>query len=202
MDMNAEVKPNSNKYKAELVKKDQTNSDVPKKINKVVSGGVKTKKKNKFITRFLKQDLRTLTSSVVDDVLIPAGKKVIQEAIDAILYPGGDGRSSSRRADKVSYGRYYERNRREEPRRTQYNTYNYDELIFDTRADAEVVLSQLEELVLSKYGVASVADLYDLAGVTGTFTDNNYGWMDLRSARIDRCRDGFTIVLPPAKPID
>ena len=71
----------------------------------------------------------------------------------------------------------------------------------DNRADAEEVLDSMLATI-DKYGIVSVADMYDLVGITGNYTDNKYGWTDLRSARIERERDGgYTINLPRALPL-
>ena len=49
----------------------------------------------------------------------------------------------------------------------------------------------------------TVADLYDLVGLNHNFTDNKYGWTNLRNAQPVRDRDGYYILkLPRAVPID
>jgi hypothetical protein len=50
--------------------------------------------------------------------------------------------------------------------------------------------------------LVSVADLYDLVGVTGNYTDNKYGWTDIRSASVIRVRDGYMLKLPKALPLN
>ena len=60
---------------------------------------------------------------------------------------------------------------------------------------------RLEETI-DDYGFASVGDLYDIVGVTGSYTDNNYGWDDIRKARIDRVREGYVLRMPKVQPID
>ena len=52
--------------------------------------------------------------------------------------------------------------------------------------------------LIETYGLVSVADFYDLVGVTGDYTDNKYGWTDLRNANVIRVRDGYMIKLPRA----
>ena len=59
----------------------------------------------------------------------------------------------------------------------------------------------LDELI-ETYGLVRVADLYDLVGITGNYTDNKYGWMNIRNAEIMRVRDGYMIKMPRAVPID
>ena len=56
--------------------------------------------------------------------------------------------------------------------------------------------------MISVYGIVSVADLYDLIGVTGNYTDNKYGWTDIRSASVVRVRDGYIVKMPKAMPLD
>ena len=79
--------------------------------------------------------------------------------------------------------------------------YSYDDIFFDTREEAEEVLSKMDELI-ELYGVVRVADLYELVGITRDYTDNKYGWKNIRNARIERTRDGYAIKLPRALLID
>ena len=55
---------------------------------------------------------------------------------------------------------------------------------------------------MEEYDLVRVSDMFDLSGVTGSYTDNNYGWTDIRSAEIQRVRDGYVIKMPRALPID
>ena len=61
--------------------------------------------------------------------------------------------------------------------------------------------SRMDEL-MDTYGLVRVADLYDLVGITGNYTDNKYGWTNIRNAEIVRVRDGYMIKMPRAVPID
>ena len=49
--------------------------------------------------------------------------------------------------------------------------------------------------------MVSVMDLYDLVGITGQYTDNKYGWTNLRNAEPVRTRDGYMLKLPRAIPL-
>ena len=78
----------------------------------------------------------------------------------------------------------------------RYDRVKYEEPIFGTGVDAELVLDQLESAI-ANYGIASVADLYDLAGITcRNYTANRYGWTDIQSAKVIRTREGYTLQLP------
>lgn len=63
------------------------------------------------------------------------------------------------------------------------NEYIIDDIIFQNEEDANKVISDLN-MVFETYGTVSVADLYDLSGITGGYKDCRYGWTDISSARI------------------
>lgn len=180
-----------------------------KKIEPVAKG--KTKKKSevkKFADIFIAEDVTSVKDYVINDVLIPAAKKAISDIItngvDMILY--GEARGKDRRKDggsRVSYTKYYERDRdRDYDRgRSRRSVYDYDDIILDTRREAEEVLGRMDDLI-DAYDIVSVADLYDLVGIQGNYTDNKYGWTNLRNAEIRRVRDGYLLKLPKAMPLD
>lgn len=79
--------------------------------------------------------------------------------------------------------------------------YDYDDIILESRGEAEDVLERMDELIAT-YQLVSVADFYDLVGVSGNYTDNKYGWTDIRNASVIRVRDGYMIKLPKALPLN
>lgn len=197
-----DYKPNSHRSKEAPPVKE-------KKVEKVVQGAVKTRKKNgleKAKSVFISDDAANIKNYVVMDVLIPAMKKAISDivtnGIEMILY-GETGRTKrSSPAGSVSYRNYYDR--RDDDRRT-YKTptrvgYSIDDIVLETRGDAEDVLSRMDELV-DTYGIVSVADMYEMVGITGNYTDNKYGWTNIRNARPVRVRDGYLLDLPKPQPI-
>lgn len=183
-----------------------------KKVEKVVSGSVKVKKKNgvtKFADNFISEDIHNVKSYVITDVLIPSVKRAISEmvtnGIDMILYGSTGGRSKRSSADRVSYRNYYDRRdddryRDRDRDRVRTSAYSFDDIVFDSRGEAEEVLARMDELI-DQYGIVSVADLYDLVGVTGNYTDNKYGWTNIRNAEPIRVRGGYMLRLPKALPI-
>lgn len=200
-----EYRSNSNKSR------EQKESAAPdKKIEKVVNGEVKLKKKRglgKFSNLFGPEDVENAKDYILYDVIVPAVKDIILDTVRTVL--GVDGRSSSTRysspASKIRYQGYYDdRNGRRDPGVTRSRSvYDYDDVIFKNRGEAEVVLRSMDEII-SVYKIVSVADFYDLAGITtGTsWTDNKYGWSDIRNASVQRIRDGYVIRLPRPMPID
>ena len=202
-----DYKPNSNRYKS-----GQSNAPAErKKVEKVVKGTVKTRKKSeisKLKDTFISEDVSNVKSYIVMDVLIPAAKKaisdIVRDGIDMILY--GDthkGRSSSG-ASYVSYRSYSDRDRRDERRYSDSrvrSAYSYDDIILETRGEAEDVLTRMDELI-ETYGIVSVADMYDLVGISGNYTDNKYGWTNIRNAEPVRVHDGYMLKLPKPGPIN
>lgn len=200
-------------YKSNSHRSREENASPPaerEKLEKVVKGTVKTKKKGdirKFTDVFISEDAANVKNYILMDVLVPAVKKAISDiitnGIDMILY-GGSGRSkSSSGASKVSYRSYYDRrddDRRYDSHKTRTG-YSYDDIILDNRGEAEDVLTRMDELI-EIYGMVSVADLYDLVGITGNYTDNKYGWTNIRNAEAVRVRDGYMLKLPKALPIN
>lgn len=201
-----DYKPNSHKYKAEQ----KAAETAEKKVEKVVTGKVKTKKKSegsKIRDVFISEDAANVKSYVLMDVLVPAIKKavadIVTDGISMLLY--GDTSHGSKRstASTVSYRNYYDK--RDDDRRYGSRTrtvgYSYDDIILESRGEAEEVLTRLCEAI-DTYTVVSVADLYDLVGVSGNYTDNKYGWTNLRNADIIRVKDGYLLKLPKALPIE
>lgn len=200
--MTDEFKSNSHKSKE---------VDEKKKVEKVVKGKVKTKKKNsitKFADVFVSEDVSSVKSYIIGEVLIPAMKKalsdIVTNGIDMILY--GESGVTKRKSpgSRVSYTNYYDRRDRDrygyDDRRVRAG-YDFNDVILDSRGEAEDVLSRMDELI-DNYGIVSVADFYDLCGITGSYTDNKYGWTDIRSAQVVRVRDGYKIKLPRALPLN
>lgn len=196
----------SNSYKS----KEEVSAEKEKQVEKVISGSVKTKKKSdisKFKDIFISEDAGNVKSYIIMDVLIPAIKKAVSDivtnGIDMILYGETGHTKKNSPSSKVSYRSYYDNDttRRPTVNSSRKSGYDYDDVILDNRGEAEEVLSKMDELI-SNYGMVSVADLYDLVGVTGDYTDNKYGWTDIRSASVVRVRDGFLIKLPKALPFN
>jgi len=78
--------------------------------------------------------------------------------------------------------------------------YPGDRDIFDTRQEAELILSRLE-WILREYLFVSVADFYDLIGIESAFLDSKYGWKDLSLAKVGSCVGGYFINFPPTKKL-
>jgi hypothetical protein len=200
-------KPNSHKFKQEQ----EASVETKTRAEKVVTGTVKTKKKNeirKIADIFIPGDVSNVKSYVFMDILVPAIKKavsdIVTDGVDMILYGEKKRSGKGSIASKVSYRNFYDRrddDRGSANRATSRTAYSYDDIILETRGEAEDVLTRMDEL-LETYQVVRVADLFDLVGITGNYTDNRYGWTNLAHAGVERVRDGYMLRLPKALPID
>ena len=194
--MKTNYQSNSNKSKRKAV-------EDKKKVDKVVKGKVKTKKKNGILSSFINDDLQDIKKYIVEDVLIPTVKKtitdVVKNSIDMFFY-GEVSRPNRGNSSRISYSSFYDRDRDREPRRRR-NSLLIDDIVLESRAEAEEVLDRLDEMI-DEFGMASVLNLYDLIGVTAPFTADKYGWTDIRNATAVRVRDGYLLKLPRVMPLD
>lgn len=192
----------------------EKNEQNKKELKRVVKTPAKTKKKSemrKFADSFIAEDANNVGSYIMKEVLIPSAKKLIADitknAIDMFLY-GDTERPRKKNGSRISYRDYYDdrdRDRSRDDRRSSYrsrSSLEYDEVILDSRGEAELVLDSLEDII-NRYQFASVADLYEIAGIPNdNYTLHRYGWTSVRSAQIKRIRDGYLLVMPKAMPID
>lgn len=204
------LKPNSNKYKSEH------GTEEKKRLKPVVSqeNVVNTKKsfKSKVKSLFIKEDIRDVKRYILKDVLIPG---VINTFMDFISITLTGEPSSSRISRGSSYRgrrefgysggrtnyRGYYRGRDDYERSDRYEKdydLDYRNVILKRREDAEMVIDQLRQQIHLQ-GNASVANLFDLVGVSGEYTDNNYGWTRESQIGLRRVAEGFLIDVDEAR---
>lgn len=196
-------------------KKQKTSAPPPKKVESVVTGDVTRRKRSAWFRAkesIISEDTGSVGQYVVLEVLLPAFKNMLSDAVskgvDALLFGEGS-RIRPSRGDRPGGHINYTamaRARRVEPAygvisqrgRAQHD---FNDVILQTRGEAEDVLEGLSQLV-SQYQVATVQDFYSLVGITGSFTDEKWGWYDLQGSSIRPVRGGYLIVLPRTQPID
>lgn len=177
---------------------------------KIIKGSVRKRKPSlgkKMKDEFISTDSHSVLSYLLEDVFIPAAKETIANlvsgGVDMVLF-GGSGdrsRSSTRNKTHVSYESYYERKNDRYSSRNRRATQHMDDVIFDNRTEAEDVLSALLEDI-DEYGITTVGNFYDLVGERTTPSDFKWGWETLRSASVDRVREGYIIRLPRPIAVD
>lgn len=164
---------------------------------------------SKFLSNLFADDIQNIKEYILWDVLMPAFKNAISDTItngiDMLLF--GTTRSGRGSSKKVNYSGIYSGGsssrvirfndkRDEEPRRKGgIYGYSYQEIVLNSRAEAEDVLWHLRKIERD-YGMVSVADMYQAVGEDFEFTDNKWGWSDLDSATVQRVSDGFIIKMP------
>lgn len=200
--------PNSHKHKEEQ----KIAASEEKRVQKVVKGPVKTKKNEirKLVDIFISEDVSNVKSYIFLDVLVPAIKKavydIVTNGIDMFLYGGsGKGKSNSS-SNKISYRSYYDqKNNTNRPRGSENtssrNGFEYDDIEFGTRGEAEAALQQMHDAI-GRYSFVTVADLYDMAGLSAPYTSHKYGWTNVNGVGVSRTRDGYILKLPRATPIE
>lgn len=219
--------PNSKKFKTELANAGLTRKDaveqgittieeIKKKRN--ITGNVKLRKKSKatrFKDVFFPGDTEKVKSFIVKDVIIPTIVKaidtIITDGVHMMLY-GETEKKNGRPADSMAFRDYRDYSSKKSPdsryeRSRDYRssisklTYEYEDVEFEYRKDAENVLMGMDD-ILKEYGIVRVADYYELVQVDFDHTATNYGWYDLRTANIIRTNGGYRIKLPRPLPID
>lgn len=198
-----DYKPNSNRFKEQQ----KEVAVEKKKIERVTTGKVKVKKKSglqKMAGAMFAEDIDKVKSYILMDVLLPTiadgVTDVLKKSIDAIFGRSSSGRDS--KSSRVSYRSFYDAPSKGNASSSRAKgVYDYDDIVFTTRGEAEEVLDRMDELV-EKYNNVSVAEYYDLAGVSSEYTSNKYGWTDIHTAKIVRVSgDGYMIKLPRVMPL-
>ena len=201
----------SNSYKARAAR----NAEIAEKkhVESVVTGTVKKKKKSelsKAKDNFILSDIKTVSSSCVKDILIPAAKNLIYDMVadglNMLLYGETGGNRRRSRDRDSSYRRFFETtDDRKRSSRRSISRFDLDDVILSSKSEAEDVLDRMDDLI-ERYGIASVGDFKSLIGERSEHTDEKFGWTSFKSAGIMRIRDGrdegYLIKVPKPSSID
>lgn len=205
----------SNSYK----EREKEAAQPAKKVEKVISGKAVKRKiplSRKIAETLTGDDAQTVGGYILFEVVIPAFKTLLSDVatqgVERLLFGDARPRQSSygRQSGgiRTNYDRMYQpAYRREEPRRPAHSpqrsrsSQEQGEIVVRTRNEAQDVLDALV-MLLEQYDVVTVADMYETVGITGSFTDSQWGWTDLRDARIHRIREGYLVAMPRPQPID
>lgn len=176
----------------------------------VITGETKEKKKTlwtRIKEEFISEDRQSIGEYLIFDVLIPTIKETIitmgQNSIE-MIFNGRSGyrsRNYGRAYDsRSSYRQYYDQRDYNKPRIS--SGYDYNEILFASRGDADAVLYRMQE-ILNQYQIVSVADYLELSGRSSSHTDYNYGWTNLYGTRILKDRSGgYYLELPRPMALD
>ena len=202
---------------AELNYPSNSNNKEEKRVEQVTVGKVVARKKGlgqKIKETFVEDTNQSVGDFLLFDVVIPTLKSLMMDMLTQGLERKFYGTTTPNRKRKggssryVSYDDYYDRDKRTDRRgdrrelsRKARATHDFDQIVLESRGEAEHVLDRLGDLI-EEYKQATVSDLYDLVGYTGEFTDDSWGWTSLRGARVVSQRDGYLLDMPRPEPID
>lgn len=177
--------------------------------NKKENTGVSKVKEQSIFGKLLDaikpEDGRSMMSLIWRDIIVPNGKKVISETVDSFLYKGDPRfkRSSNGgiKYNTISSNRFSS----DMTGGGVYSGRKVDNYCFDSRGEAMDKLNELDSIIHS-YGVAKVSDYKQILNISPeeiAWTDQKYGWTDIKNAEITRTFSGdWMIKLPKAVPID
>lgn len=191
------------------------------KLESVVKKGTVIQKKPNVFKRtarsMVADDVQNVGDFVVTDILVPALRNLLYDVI-----VGGAGRtifgSAQVRRPGMSPGLFGTAQNLKTAYHAASNPaaanpaasagmskqaqarFDFSEISLTDHSEAMYIIELLKQRV-AEYGTASVADLYDLLGHTGAFTDQNWGWSDLGNAGVQPTRGGFVLNLPHPIPL-
>ena len=162
---------------------------------------------DKFFKTFLSEDAKDVVDIIYKEKFDPWLRRTVIDFFEIILF-GSSSRGGSRRyygSDRhVSYDRYYDDDydRRGSTRRVVVSSnrhrFAYMDCEFDTLGEVTDTIEEITDY-LREYKFVSVAKLNNAIGITGDWTDKNWGWNDARDFRWDR--RGKKYILDFAPPI-
>lgn len=185
-----------------------------KKVEQIISSPVIKVKKplgQRFKNIFVGGEFKSAVMYITGDVLLPAVRNMVVDAttkgIERLIYgDSAPGRSASFNGrSRVSFNTPVSREATMLPRQAPHypsssRGQNHD-IVLESRAEAELVLSTLLEMI-DQYDFATVADFHSLVGLASHYVDNNWGWSNLSRTGIRQVREGYLIELPPTEPLN
>lgn len=216
---------NSHKYRNSLDEpssnsSEEINKPERKKLKPIVTAeAIVPKKKSlseKFADLFIAEHLNDIGKYIVSDVVIPTIKDIIVNSIEMMFYGRSndmsnrprrsyyDYQSPYRKSYSTSYNSSYRRyggyppdNNIDEPylEEPTQTKVDYQNVVLSNPEWARDIISELRARI-EEYGSATIADLYDLLGMTSSYTDNNWGWDNPNELRYRRVKDGWWLDLP------
>lgn len=217
------VKPNikpaveADKETGEIIEKKKLKAVVKTKPKKYKKGLVE-----RLVVGLLGPDgVRAIGHKLNQDIVVPAIKNIVVDSITSGIHMAIYGRNEQPPTNTPGATRPYNRyptggygttsrtnyqqayaptNQVQQPARMQARGNNVTEFVLGSREEAQNVLDGLNDMII-EFGMASVADYYDLIGMDANYTDHQWGWTDLRFARIAAVRGGYVIQMPPMEVI-
>lgn len=165
---------------------------------------------DKLAEVFLPEDLNSIGNNIVNQIMIPAILKtagdIIHRSIDMIFGTNYTGANNAppQNSSASNWTTYQNRNSSQQPIGTMQilpvrsGVYDYSVVRFKTIQDAQRVLNNMR-VVLQNSGQCSVAKYLEFAGAKTIPEDNNYGWINLTTVKLENTGDPqypYRMVLP------
>lgn len=194
--------PTSDDFPSNSFKSRKKQEERPK-IQKIITGSVVRKKKSfgrKLVDIFISEDIEDVKGYILYEVLIPSIKTALSDAIgggaDMLLGTSVNRKKTYSNGKNTPYGTFYKSGSTDRSiDKTRRIGYDYEDIILETRGEAEKTLSTLVDYI-DQYGAVRLSDLQEMVGTTGQFTDTYWGWTNLADASVKRVRDGYLLNLP------
>lgn len=166
---------------------------------------------------FFKGSVQNAGKSILNDILIPAAKDTVYNMfssfLSSVLFGNSDipqrgvrNSGPMRTMDGRQYNDYSSLSRGnpfDNRSNMQRSVYEYQNIEFETRGDAELALGMLRD-ICDEQGFCTVLNLYEISGNRPNSTDNNWGWYSLPEGIVKPQKkfNGFyRLTLPPVMAI-
>lgn len=194
--------------------------NIPDNSDSAKGNAVKIKEKSigqKLADTFVAEDVDSVWTYVIGDVIVPALKDIffntITQSLEMLIFGRGNSGSGYKRSNK-SYNSMYKGASYNSTNRISSSTKDVAEISFSSRRLAQLVLNEMQILMESDYAAVSIGDyvdiverilreegedLTDFKPSRNWAYDTKFGWTDLSGVRPQLTRDGrYILTLPRA----
>lgn len=167
--------------------------------------------RQKLVDAFIPEDVTNVGQYILTDWILPGIWDFVQTGLNSVIHkPGGGSRSvtpsmtgkPTRVANitsQVAYNKVFD----QKNARVMNDIGDYTSIMIPSRADAEMVLEEMRYLIgdeeIGGDGKVTIGWFFDRCGLRPIPSEAwNWGWRDLRNARVERYNNGYRIVFPRA----
>lgn len=171
----------------------------------------------KLAEAFLAEDVANAKSYIFWDVLVPNVRDVFVNTLHSMIdstfgtRTGGSYGRTVVGANRTNYSKITSIPTTSSRVRTDertYNTYTFDDILFDDAGTPNLILDELNEII-DEYGMCSVNDYFETVRsyirnirIDSNPQDTVYGWTSLRAAKVERAGRGqHYINFPRVRPV-
>lgn len=171
----------------------------------VVSGRVKKKRNvvERVADKFISDNVGNIRGYLLDDVIVPGITNTIRNIITSfanMIFKAPPTPTKLGGLSKISYRDSYGMNamtRAANTPMTILEQSTFDDIILDSREDADILLATLQDII-ARQRYVTVFDMYSQARIKCPYTYQSYGWTDISTARVLATREGFLLKMPKA----